>query len=283
MAFPIVAGVDGSDQALRAVEWAAGEAAGRGRRLRLVHVVPEPTSAVPGAHSVEQEAGEGLLAEAAATARDHAPELEVETALLPGVPHTVLLAEAERADVMVVGNRGAGRVVRLLAGSVGSRVTGHAACPVVAVREAPGARYDEIVVGVDGSGYAAAAVAFALEEAALRQCRLRAVHAWTPAPPFPPTDVVTLQHETDDRAREAQRVVAEALAGWRTDYPDVEAVQDLVFGHPAPALVKASERADLLVVGSRGRSGARGVALGSVSQAVLRRARCPVAVTRRPL
>jgi nucleotide-binding universal stress UspA family protein len=76
--------------------------------------------------------------------------------------------------------------------------------------------------------------------------------------------------------------MSEALAGWRERYPQVEVAEEVVLGHPAEVLGRISDGSDLLVVGSRGRGGFAGLALGSVSHAVLHHARCPIAVVRTP-
>ena len=82
--------------------------------------------------------------------------------------------------------------------------------------------------------------------------------------------------------QEAAAVLYETLAEIRQKYPDVPVVEQVVEERPAVALVEASRDASMLVVGSRGRGGISGLLLGSVSQAVLHQAHCPVAVIRRP-
>jgi nucleotide-binding universal stress UspA family protein len=79
---------------------------------------------------------------------------------------------------------------------------------------------------------------------------------------------------------EERAVAAEAVAGWGEMFPDVDVRQHVLAGHPVESLVSHSKGAELLVVGSRGRSGFSGMLLGSVSQAVLQHAHCPVAVVR---
>jgi nucleotide-binding universal stress UspA family protein len=83
-------------------------------------------------------------------------------------------------------------------------------------------------------------------------------------------------------AQEENALVAESLAGWQEKYPDVEITRYSVHGDPVEELVRQSENACLLVVGSRGRGGFRGLMLGSVSQGVVHRAQCPVAIIRAP-
>jgi nucleotide-binding universal stress UspA family protein len=174
----------------------------------------------------------------------------------------------------VVGERGLGGVARLVVGSVSVGVSGHALCPVVVVRGAP-AREGPVVVGVDGTGAAEAAVGFAYEEAALRRAPLLAVHAWRdgPAEPAPVPDRAAVE----ERGR---AVLAERLAGWGAKYPDVEVVRLVAREAAADLLVEQSAGAALVVVGSRGRGALTGLVLGSVGHALLHRSGCPVAVLR---
>jgi nucleotide-binding universal stress UspA family protein len=79
---------------------------------------------------------------------------------------------------------------------------------------------------------------------------------------------------------EEHEVLAERLAGWGQKYPDVPVQRRVVWEGPAPTLIAESEGAQLVVVGSRGRGAAMSLLLGSVSHALLHRARCSVAVVR---
>ncbi|MFC6081750.1 universal stress protein [Sphaerisporangium aureirubrum] len=281
MSRSIVAGVDGSAPAAAAAEWAADEAARQGLPLRIVHVrepwtgEDEPHRDVPAGGD---EPSTDVLAEAAGVARKRAPGVEVTTALLNGTVVASLRAESETAAMVVIGSRGLGGFAELLLGSVGMGLAGHARGPVVVVRE-PGARRGEIVAGYDGSPHAEAAMRFALEQAAGRGARVRVVFAW-PAPPMPPYAIAygDLVQEAFDA--EANRV-RERVADWRDEFPDVEILDEVVIGHPVPALTDASREADLVVVGSRGK-GPLASLLGSVSHGVLHHAHCPVAVVRPP-
>ena len=79
-------------------------------------------------------------------------------------------------------------------------------------------------------------------------------------------------------AAQEEALLSESLAGWREKYPEVHVDQRSVRSDPVVELLEQARTARLLVVGSRGRGGFKGMLLGSVSQRVLKRATCPVAV-----
>lgn len=284
----VVAGVDGSECSLQAVRWAAAEAARRLVPLRLVAAHAWPSGGLigdPGLgvdhRAVMRDVVLGHLAAAAGAARQVASGLEVEQAEVAGYPESILPAESAHAEMVVLGSRGLGGFTGLLIGSVAVAVTAHAACPVVVVRgpepDLTAPRAEPVVVGVDGSPVSEAAVAFAFEEASLRRVPLVAVHVWrdrlldAAVAPLLDWDAI----ESDER-----QVLAERLAGWSEKYPDVAVRRLVAYDRPARALVEESGRAQLVVVGSRGRGGLHGMLLGSVSQALLHHAHCPVAVVR---
>jgi nucleotide-binding universal stress UspA family protein len=89
-----------------------------------------------------------------------------------------------------------------------------------------------------------------------------------------------LLSDVDDVADEETRVLAEAIAGRRDLYPGLKVDLQVLRGHAGDALVRASADAQLVVVGARGRGGLAGLLLGSVSQALLQHADCPVAIVR---
>ena len=137
-----------------------------------------------------------------------------------------------------------------------------------------------IVVGIDHSDGAKAALRFALEEARLRGVKLRAVHAWKfdylEAPglmrTLPPGEYETL-HSAAEAALDATFKEVGNAEG-------VEVERRVVQGAPAGVLVEESRGADLLVVGSRGLGGFAQLLLGSVSQQCANHAKCPVVIVR---
>jgi nucleotide-binding universal stress UspA family protein len=141
-----------------------------------------------------------------------------------------------------------------------------------------GSHAQTIVVGYDGSKHAERALQWAVDEAILRHARLRVVHAWLPpfVEGFPYTGAAHEPEAMEAAGRELlDGAVQSALTGVEQP-PFVERV--VVCGSPASTLLERSKDADLVVVGSRGLGGFRGLLLGSVSHQVVHHASCPVVV-----
>jgi nucleotide-binding universal stress UspA family protein len=288
---PVVVGVDGSQSALHAVRWAAQEASRRNAPLRLVHVchltpVRHPTRIPPPPeyHTALLEQGRHWLNEATRAARRAVPEVVVIADLHDGVTGEVLVTESKAAQLLVLGSRGLGGLGSLLLGSVAVTVSAHAHCPVVVTQAGRGDQAPpesgHIVVGVDGSELSDAAMTFACEAADARGVPLLAVHTWFDidvsgvwAVPLSSIDWNWLQAEEE-------RQLAERVSLWQAKYPHVDIQPLAIRARPSHALLEHAAGAQLVVVGSRGRGALAGLGLGSVSQAVLHHAECPVAVVR---
>jgi len=141
-----------------------------------------------------------------------------------------------------------------------------------------------MVVGVDGSEGAAAALEFAAGEAAFREARLRIVSVWeVPVAAYaggfapPPAPEIWEAFQTG-----AQQIADEALASVKKLQPSLEAETIVVQGQPANALLVQAADAALIVVGRRGLGGFRSLLLGSVSQQVVQHASCPVVIVNQP-
>lgn len=285
----VVVGADGSASSLAAVETAAREAAWRGAGLRVVHAFLWPALHVPlgppalgPSEGGLRNAAQRVVAEAVERAGRAAPDVDVTHAVVTGEPLTVLEAQSRAAELVVVGSRGMGGFVGLMLGSTAVHLAAHGQCPVLVVREQPAAG-GPVLLGVDGSPAGADAVDFAFAEAALRGAELLALHAWTPwhTPVPPPQDpAMPYASEPGELARTEERLVAETITGRRERYPGVAVRTKTVRGATRETLIEESRTAQLLVVGARGRGGFSGLVLGSVSQAVLHHAHCPVAVVR---
>lgn len=283
---PVVVGYDTSEHAQSALGVAADQAVRRHVPLRIVHALGVrpyaelfPEGAIPLDTLPWRAAGQQRLEAVADQLRSTRPDLAVSVVVRMSSPTVLLLEETREAALLVVGARGEGGFPGLTIGSVGAQVAAHARCPVLVVRDA--AQPDgPVVVGVDGSDASEPAIGFAFEQASDRGARLVALHAFlpwayeaVPAAADLPSDVLH-----DDEAR---RWLSEALAGWQEKFPDVQVEYATLRREAAVALVETSAQAQLVVVGSRGRGGFRGLLLGSVSRSVLHHAACPVAVVRR--
>ncbi|MEU8146916.1 universal stress protein [Nonomuraea sp. NPDC048901] len=284
MSRAIVVGVDGSPSAGSALGWAADDASRRGLPLRIV-LVREPWAAEhPSTRASDRqtltERCTYLLDQAAEQVRRLTPELEVSTAVVTGSVIERLKGESETADSVVVGSRGLGGFAGLVLGSVGLGLAGHAHSPVVVVRMPVPGRHREIVVGFDGSPFAESALEYALEQAGARRAPVRVVYGQR-TPRLAPHPAGYGPFLTGAPGEEVAEIRLR-LAPWHEKYPDVEVIESIVPGHPVPVLARASEKAALVVVGSRGLGGFASAALGSVSHGVLHRACCPVAVVQTP-
>ncbi|GAA2101421.1 universal stress protein [Streptomyces albiaxialis] len=286
----VVVAVDGSEAGTEAAALASREARLRGGTLHVVHVLAWPLMAtarmpLPPPDSALHQQAELIVTDAVERATETEPELEVSWQVAIGQPLTELDAQAREADLLVLGSSGRGPL-GAAAGSVAVHMSANAPCPVLVQR---GRRAPEgpVLLAVDGSGDADAAAAFAFAEADLRGAPLLALHIASPLPGPAPAgmsamDALVFEDYPRDPGREAAREKADlTVAAHREAYPDVRVTERTERARVRPALIDASEDAQLLVMGARGRGGFTGLLLGSVSQALLQHARCPLAVVRR--
>jgi nucleotide-binding universal stress UspA family protein len=283
----VIVGVDGSAEALRAVRWAVPEARRRGAVLRLVTAFAWTEDRLVGLTGIGQTgygehlraAAEQGLTAAAAAAAELDPDLLVEREQILGFPGGVLVEQSQTAELLVVGDRGRGRLGSALAGSVAIGVAAHAACPVVVVRGSHATSEGPlpVVVGVDGSPSSEAAIPFAFDEAAARHTALVAVHTWVDQL-YDPAIAELVDWQT--AADQAEVVLAERLAGWFEKYPDVPVQRVVAHGRAGHVLLDQAALAQLVVVGTRGHGEIAGLLLDSVSNALIHAAGCPVAIVR---
>ncbi|MGW0818605.1 universal stress protein [Streptomyces viridiviolaceus] len=283
---PITAGVDGSEESLAALRWAAREAVRRGTPLRVVHAWRYQPREVVGAadRDTQEQWVRDTVDEAVRTVTGRHPELEVSTCVREGDSVAALLAAAADAETLVLGSRGHGRVVGFLLGSVGQQVIAETTRPVVLVRagdrptgEAVGR---EIVVGQQGEPEDSADVlGFAFETAAARGATVRAVRAWSLPPVFAYSPAsLKLLDDAGGLEPYEKKALGEALKPWRERFPDVPVVEHVEIGSAGQVLLSVAGRAQLMVVGRRARRSAVGARIGSVAHGVLHHADCPVAV-----
>jgi nucleotide-binding universal stress UspA family protein len=278
---PVVVGVDGSPSSLVALDYAAAWAVRRRAPLRLVHAFLPVYSFEPYGRFLPSEPARDHV-RAAVDAwlrelvdklhRDHPDLIGVQAVQSSGQSASVLIEESRRAAATVIGCRGIGGFQELMLGSTSAQLATHGYGPVVVVRPpvavAPGPEQPRphrtagpVLACYDGSPASEAALHFAAEEAALRHAMLVVAHA----------------HDGDEQA--AKQLLVEAVDPWADDYPGQPIELRPIFSeHPEYALVEASRKAALTVVGCRGRGGFAGLLLGSVSRTLVHHAYGPVAV-----
>ncbi|GAA3291092.1 universal stress protein [Streptomyces cinereospinus] len=289
---PVIAAFDGSDDSLRALDWALDAARGRGAPLRVVHVrqyavrVPAGTEVA----RLPEPEDDPVLGRARTYLAERAGGLAVDYLGPEGTPAAVLPELGAAAQLLVLGSRGRGGFARLLLGSNGLAAARDAECPVVVVPR-PGREVDDappqepgprVVVGLNVDGPDDAALTFAFAEAGRRDARLRVVAAYPwPVQLWAGSTGELLPTGIDQGAVESEcRALAEGfLTPHRRRHPGVRAEAYVAPGDAAAQLVAHSQDADLVVVGRhRRRLLAPARMMGSVTHAVLLHAASPVAV-----
>lgn len=293
----VIVGVDGTDSSRHALEWSAHQAMVRGLGVRIV-AAASPLASVGvfgGSVTDDEAASDGADTRDATRLLEYAsdwvlrlfPELAVQTRLSYARPVEALLAEAAkpRAVAVVVGSRGLSGILAAFVGSVGIELAARSPIPVVVLPHEHAAAHGvrgRVIVGVDGSEPSRRAASFAFAQAEFAETELVAVSAWQPLVAFAAaTGPIPPELFDDTTAAEAARhSLEEELGDLRLRHPGVRVQTRVVRAHPVVALLEEATPADLIVVGSRGRGGFRGLLLGSVSHSVLHGAKGPVAILR---
>lgn len=282
-----VVGVDASPESNSALDWARSRA-GSDDRIIVVHAWEVPlvtgydmvVTIDPG--EIEQLSLQGL---SELLGRLDDQRLEPVTHQGHAGRALVTLADEYDADAIVVGHRGDSRVSMML-GSTANYVLHHTERPVVVVRGDHGEIPTNVVVGVDDhdlsdeqgdENESTRAVRWAYALPGVE--RVRVVHAWF-LPALAVGMFATVAAETDTMDAAAMQVVDRVLASAGPPPAHLEVTGEAVRGTPGFALIEASRDADLIVVGSRGRGGFKGLLLGSTSAEVASHSHAPVAVIR---
>jgi nucleotide-binding universal stress UspA family protein len=283
----VLVATDGSNDAKAAVEWMHYLPFPGDREVMVITVVTPPAPARP---DMAGELRGALIAEARRLADDTAAELICRRAIgrvVEGDPREEIVAAARDwdADLVVLGARGLGAIREFFLGSVSLWVARHAPCPVLVCKGGPRV-LETVTAGVDGSEHARRALAWLASLPLRATTRVRLVGVAEPQ--RYPTSAPWILGDT---LREAVAMVeAERRAALEAAVRDCAAIVgaraqvevDIVTGAPADVLVRDAERhaSGLLVVGARGAGAFTRLLLGSVSEAVLRHAGCPVLVVR---
>ncbi|NMN93954.1 universal stress protein [Antrihabitans stalactiti] len=274
----ICVGIDGSNAAIHAAQWAATEATARNVPLELVHVIATDNDYGPLPIDIELErpyAREILdAAKSAVTAGNES--VKVETEIITGRLHPTLRYLSESAELLVVGSVGVSHIRQLLIGSTAVDLAHNALCPLVIVRahrEGSIPTTGPVVVAVDYSAANDAVFGFAAKEAAIRKSELLAVHAWRLH-----LGIKSDEYHLSARAQEAQELLDNRISKWQRIFPDVRMDSLAVQANPAHYFEDLSNTAQIVVVGGRTDSSMHRRALGSVANTLVHHSKCPVFV-----
>lgn len=284
----LIVGIAGGPLDETCLQWAAGAATRTKRPLHLLHAFDvvttfsalEPT--MIGAAALSESTDEVTLVEALLEdVRSRWPDLEITGSEPVGRPERLLIEASDTAYAIVVGAPERRGLERLL-GRSSLSVAMHASCPVVIVPEGTRPQPEgPVMVAVDGSEHSRRALERAFWVARVRNERLVVVTTWN-------TEVVdgvvvttpgtAAWNVVEDRHRGMVQVMVDKFAD---EYADVEVEIRVLRGAASRVIIELSDEAGILVLGSRGRGGFRGMLLGSVTHKVIETATCPVLVVRR--
>jgi nucleotide-binding universal stress UspA family protein len=292
----VVAGVDRLATSGEVVDFAIAEANRRGAQLLLLHTWEEQiyvgemgvAYATTGPDDSE-EAHLTRMDEVVAAAKAIAPELEVNTVVSRGWAADILVDYSRIAELIIVGHHEHDGFGEMVFGSTARSLMRRAWCPVVVVPcaehaddgvDKPGTDVRKVVVGTDGTPLADVAMAWAYDTCARWGIDLTVTHAWD----YPYQGVRTTVSEGRDLvALDAATALRDAVGRLRASKGDVVRIHaELREGIPRDELHAEAADADLLVVGSHGRSAVGRMVLGSVSASLVEHPPCPVAVIRAP-
>ena len=270
----IAVGYDGSTSSSEAVLWAAGEAATRGARLRIVscYEIPLAGGSINGWTATEAYAA---LMDGCRVALEEMRDVVADTT--PGIDIDIEPSAGPASDALIEGASGHHGAAAFWLGSTPRHVVRHSPCPVVVVRGATSrGRPDRVVVGIDGSPSSERALRWAGDEADRHGVSLHVVHGWL----YPYLAVDTASSQARDLTNvDAACVLERAVESARAEF-GAEVDGDLVEAGPVTALLETVRDGDLLVVGSRGRGALAANLFGSTVNSVLDQCPVPVVVVR---
>ena len=263
---------DGSEFSAGAIREALRMAQRCGARLRVISVIA-------GGNAELYAMGEQLVAQELNSARQGLDEVERQAAasgvacetevVQAGHIYQEIVTQADRmqADLIIMGRRGRHGLARLMLGDVTARVIGHAHCSVLVVPRAAEITGRQFVIASDGSRFSDTAAATAGSLAKLYRTLATVVSVTSPS-------------HSEQRRQEAQHAVNRITSFLQQE--GVSADNQLLDGRYDEKIVEAAtaRHADLIVIGSHGRTGLERVLLGSVAERVLNLATCAVLVVR---
>ncbi|MBG6056504.1 nucleotide-binding universal stress UspA family protein [Salinibacterium sp. CAN_S4] len=272
----VMVAVSGPAHQHPAIDWALTYAPSVNAAVELVHVVDMSWRATPASFAEEALLAAERELRALAAHYSTLSGSEVRATVLVGHPTRLLVEHAAAAELIVLGARGHNGYGMRQLNTVAVRVAAQVNVSTVVVpHSAPTGT--GIVVGVDGSEFSVAPLAFAAREADRTGEPLIVVHSWRAPRPWSDDTVQGWPAEPEDEER---RILSEAVAGIAQSYPDLKVHSEVVFGQATSTLYGASESARMLVVGSHGRHGFARAWLGSTSEELLLAMPTTVAVVR---
>ena len=285
---PIVVGVDGSADGLRAVAFAVRVAAPMGLRLHLVHSVDDAVLA--GAWGVVydptslQQVGKDVVQQAAQHAEQLGmPRELIDAEVVLGNAAAVLSALSEQASLVVIGRRAVGGLERMFVGSTSVSVAATAKCPVIVISAAanphPTGDLGVIGVGVEFTRGSPKPLEFAFEEASRRGARVLVHTVQSHVPSGMQGGYRLTDTANDEITRAAQAQLDELVKPFAERFPTVRFSCEVSLGHPVEQLLALSEQVDLMVLGMRPPK-VLGFSIGGVTRAVLAHAKSLLAVVR---
>lgn len=283
---PVVVGIDGSEDSIRAARWAAAVAEEFDTSLLLVHsasttgrfISDSAVVAIRAAAAVDQvAAADKALTMTKERLAEEFAGLIINAQVVEEPADEALVTLSRDAAFVVVGCDDVSPVAAILVGSTSLRVATHARCPVVAWRHREQPDAAPVVVGVDGTHAGTAALAAAFEFADRFGAPVTAVHAWTTALP---ADEATIPYLIDWDALHAAElaVLADAVKPWSEKYPGVEVETLLAEAKPGRALLDRLSAAQLVVVGNHRANIVSATLLGSTTLNLLHHSGVPVMV-----
>ena len=277
----VVVGIDGTPNDDEPLQAAIAQARRHHRPLHILHATS--IGIVPWTPE-RLDKQRAITATCVEHARSVAPDLRISSSTEVDDQSAALVAASRTAELVVMGTGRLGRVGSVVLGATTGKVASHARCPVMVVPDAwrtrdAGPRDSRpVVVAVDDDEHSRTALDWGFSEASMRNAPLVALHAWWWDEPGPLSSAIVWEDGAESAAESQRVMMSEMLAGWRDKLPDVEVRTELVRGETTAVLEEASQDAQLLVLGTRGRGGFTGLLLGSVSSRALHHSHCPVVV-----
>jgi nucleotide-binding universal stress UspA family protein len=290
----VLVATDLSEPADEAIRQASERAQGPGARLTVVHIIPNLMPSDPLFPQLEQQ-----MVLALPTLQDRIAEQvgqrvealtgrtsdQFEVLVEAGIPHVVIVQRAEQrhADLVVVGSQGSSGVSRILLGSVADKVVRHAHCPVLVARHAP--KSAKILVATDFSDPSLPAVAAAGEEARRTGAQVTILNSIDLGPALAESASIAFSAPSYGFSPEVRNDLRDAVDGMLANalaHNGIKGDRLVTYGPAGAAILRAAEelQADLIVVGTVGRTGLPRLLLGSVAEVVVRSAPCSVLVVR---